>query len=440
MVAFTSILAGMDMTMHYSRPFWGSHSEFLVEAVRNGLLAESRLTEMATRLVAAWYPDGQAPGYPPLAVGLPISFTAAHEPVQTEFAQLPESVSTCLRAILTSYVSQNWVIGQVIVSSVLRGVLDMEAPWAYRIPFAVQWFWPMAVVIAVFFAPESPWWLVRQHRLEEAKASLRRLTSGQDDDFDVDKTVTLMALTTEHERELNSRTSFVACFQGTDLRRTIIVIGCYCMQVISGTTPRSYATYFFQQAGLPTDQSFNMSIVTYALSFIGTLVAWFLMPHVGRRTLFLWGLNMLAVIYVVLGVPPSTSSLSWAIASLLLASAFIAYICMIPVIFAVVSEIPSSLLRSKSVAIARFSYAVINVVANVLTPYQLNPSAWGWGAKSGFFWGGSCILGLLFTYFVVPEPKDKTVAELDLLFKKKVSARKFTKTQVHVSEVATRAH
>ena len=110
---------------------------------------------------------------------------------------------------------------------------------------------------------------------------------------------------------------------------------------------------------------------------------------------------------------------------------------MEPVIFAVVSEIPSSLLRSKSVAIARFTYAVFNIGATVLTSYQLNPSAWAWGAKAGFFWGIACFLGLLFTYFVVPEAKDKTIAELDLLFEKKVSARKFSKVQVHVSEVAT---
>ena len=135
-----------------------------------------------------------------------------------------------------------------------------------------RWFWPIVVVIAVWFAPESPWWLVRQHRLEEAKNSLRRLVSKQDSD-DIDQKVTLMAVTTEHERELNASTSLIACFKGTDLRRTVIVIGVYCMQVASGTTLRAYATYFFQQAGLPTDQSFNMSIVTYVLSFLGTVVS-----------------------------------------------------------------------------------------------------------------------------------------------------------------------
>lgn len=114
---------------------------------------------------------------------------------------------------------------------------------------------------------------MRQNRLEDAKASLCRLTSRGNTDFDVDKSVALMALTTDHERDVNASTTYVACFRGTDLRRTIIVIGCYCMQVLSGSTLRAYATYFFQQAGLPTDQAFNMSIVAYALALIGVIVA-----------------------------------------------------------------------------------------------------------------------------------------------------------------------
>lgn len=77
----------------------------------------------------------------------------------------------------------------------------------------------------------------------------------------------------------------------------------------------------------------------------------------------------------------------------------------------------------------------MNIAANVLIPYQLNPTAWNWGAKSGFFWGVSSIFGLIFTYYVVPEPKDRTVAELDLLFEQKVSARKFAQVQVNIADV-----
>ncbi|ETN44115.1 uncharacterized protein HMPREF1541_10665 [Cyphellophora europaea CBS 101466] len=351
-----------------------------------------------------------------------------------------ELMPTSLRAYLTSFVNMCWLLGQLVASGTLRGTLSMPAPWAYRVPFAVQWAWPIPLLVGVLLAPESPWWLVRQNRLEDAKAVVRRLTSPKrNPDFDIDKNVALMVLTTEHEREANSDTRFISCFKGTDLRRTIIVIGCYCMQVLSGSTLRSYATYFLQSAGLPTDQAFNMTIVGYGLGIAGVMVSWLLMPHVGRRTLFLWGLAILTLIMLLVGglgvaqrSPSTVDGLPWGIGALLLLSLFISNVAVGPVSYALVSEIPSSLLRSKSVVMARFCYATINIIANVITPYQLNPSAWGWGAISGFFWAGSAAIGWGFTYVFIPEPKGRTVAELDLLFERQVPARKFAKTEVRL--------
>jgi SP family general alpha glucoside:H+ symporter-like MFS transporter len=40
----------------------------------------------------------------------------------------------------------------------------------------------------------------------------------------------------------------------------------------------------------------------------------------------------------------------------------------------------------------------------------------------------------VYTYFRIPEPRGRTFAELDLLFERKVSARKFAKTAVDVFE------
>ncbi|KAK9364827.1 general substrate transporter [Lipomyces kononenkoae] len=369
-------------------------------------------------------------------LGLPLGM---FQTVVTVYAL--EVMPVCLRSYLTSYNNMCWVFGQFIASGVLRGFLHFENPWAYRAPFAIQWFWPIPLVIGVYFAPESPWWLVRQNRLEDAKHALRRLTSPRNVDFDINKSIALMVLTTEHESEINSSTHYSACFKGTDLRRTIIVIGCYCMQVLSGSTLRAYSTYFFEQAGLPTEQAFNLSIVTYGLSLAGVLLSWLLMPHIGRRTLYLWGLLTIAVMFFIvggLGIPQAASprtALAWTIGAFLIVSAFVSNVTVGPVSYSLVAEIPSSLLRSKSVVIARFTYACLNIIANVITPYQLNPTAWNWGARAGFFWGGACTLGLLFTYFFIPEPKDRTTAELDLLFEKKVSARRFPKTEVHLSEV-----
>jgi len=61
---------------------------------------------------------------------------------------------------------------------------------------------------------------------------------------------------------------------------------------------------------------------------------------------------------------------------------------------------------------------------------MLNPTAWNWSNFAGFFWGGTCLVCVIYTYFRVPEPTGRTFAELDLLFAKGVSARRFATEKV----------
>ena len=98
---------------------------------------------------------------------------------------------------------------------------------------------------------------------------VQRLTSAKNINFDIDKNVTLMVITTEHERQVDERTSYRACFSGINLTRTMIVIGIYLIQILNGNPIRGYSTYFLQQAGLPTTQAFNMTIVGFAVAIVG---------------------------------------------------------------------------------------------------------------------------------------------------------------------------
>ena len=66
-----SALSGLDMTMpgsDFSTPagsiFWGSN---LAKALDNGAVPQSRLDDMVTRILAAWYLLGQDDGYPEVA-------------------------------------------------------------------------------------------------------------------------------------------------------------------------------------------------------------------------------------------------------------------------------------------------------------------------------------------------------------------------------------
>jgi hypothetical protein len=50
--------------------------------------------------------------------------------------------------------------------------------------------------------------------------------------------------------------------------------------------------YFFKQAGLATDVTFNFSISLYGVAMIGVVISWFAITYLGRRTIFLSGLKL----------------------------------------------------------------------------------------------------------------------------------------------------
>jgi SP family general alpha glucoside:H+ symporter-like MFS transporter len=349
-------------------------------------------------------------------------------------AYASEICPVALRAYLTTYVNLCWVIGGFIASGVLRGLLGLSSSWAYRIPFAIQWFWPAPLIIACLFAPESPWWCVRHGQIEKAKQSLHRLTSRSDTTFDANKTISMMLHTDGLEKTINAGTSYSDCFKGVNLRRTEIVCLTWLVQNICGSTLMGYSTVFYIAAGLSETRSFDMTLAQYAVGAAGTIVSWFLMSRFGRRTLYLYGMLGLFCLLMIIGFTSLAShtnpAANWAIGSMLLVFAVVYDSTVGPVCYSLVSELSSTRLRGKSIVLARNLYNIAGIVANVLTNYQLTSTAWNWGAKAAFFWAGCCFLCLLWIFFRLPEPKGRTYAELDVLFAQKVPARMFESTQV----------
>lgn len=103
--------------------------------------------------------------------------------------------------------------------------------------------WPVPLFIGVALAPESPWWLVRRERLEDARKALLRLTStNRETDFNADETIAMMVHTTALENKITAGASYLDCFKGTDLRRTEIVCMCWAMQNLAGNSFSNYST------------------------------------------------------------------------------------------------------------------------------------------------------------------------------------------------------
>lgn len=204
-----------------------------------------------------------------------------------------------------------------------------------------------------------------------------------------------------------------------------------------------YSTYFFQQAGLDQRNSFNIAMAQYTLGAIGTMISWILMGKFGRRTLYLTGLTCQFIVLFVTGclglVPGANKGAPWAVACMMILYTGVYDMTVGPVCYALVPEIPSGRLRTRTVVLGRNLYNVINIIMNIIIPYMLNPGAWNWKAKAGYFYAGLCLLCLIWTFFRLPETKFRTYAELDSLFENKVPARKFKGTKVDIFDVHSEA-
>ncbi|KAG6066648.1 hypothetical protein E4U32_005595 [Claviceps aff. humidiphila group G2b] len=334
-----------------------------------------------------------------------------------------------LRGFLTTSVNLAFVIGQFVAQGCAAGVEKRLDEWAYRIPFAIQWVWPVVLLAGLPLAPESPYWLVRCGRRAEARTALLQLTSSKNRP-DIDKILGGIEQTDLLEREYATETTYWDCFKGISLVRTEISVMVYLIQVIGGNPLIGYANYFFEQAGLSSSDAFSMGVANTALGFVGTIISWPLMNYfnLGRRTIYNSGLAVMTALLFVIGIlsiPKNNTGVIWAMASLMDVWTFVYQMTVGPICFVIISEISATRLRERTIAIATAVQAGASIVTTIAMPYMLNSNEANWGGKSGFLFGAISVVCLVWCYFRLPESRGRTYEELDILFQRRISAREF---------------
>ncbi|KAG5957145.1 hypothetical protein E4U57_001967 [Claviceps arundinis] len=322
-----------------------------------------------------------------------------------------------LRGFLTTSVNLAFVIGQFVAQGCAAGVEKRLDEWAYRIPFAIQWVWPVVLLAGLPFAPESPYWLVRCGRTGEARKALLQLTSSKNRP-DIDKILVGIEQTDLLEREYATETTYWDCFKGISLVRTEISVMVYLIQVIGGNPLIGYANYFFEQAGLSSSDAFSMGVANTALGFF----------NLGRRTIYNSGLAVMTALLFVIGIlsiPKNNTGVIWAMASLMDVWTFVYQMTVGPICFVIISEISATRLRERTIAIATAVQAGASIVTTIAMPYILNSNEANWGGKSGFLFGAISVVCLVWCYFRLPESRGRTYEELDILFQRRISAREF---------------
>jgi MFS transporter, SP family, general alpha glucoside:H+ symporter len=273
-------------------------------------------------------------------------------------------------------------------------------------------------------------WLARQGRLEEAEASLRRL-SRPSPKIDIKATLANIEATTLHEIEVEKDTTFMECFRASSRHRTEVAIMVQIFQVVTGISLIGYAVYFFTIAGLPVAESFDMGVGNTAIGFVATCCSWVFMSWFGRRTIYMGGVGIMAITLFLIGILDcvpnydSKPGLSWAQAGLLDFLTFIFQGTVGPINFVIFAEIGATRLRSQTVALATSSGSIAQIIMTVLVPYMLNPTSWNWRGKTGFFFAAFSTVATVWCYFRLPETGGRTYEELDAMFEARVPARKF---------------
>jgi MFS transporter, SP family, general alpha glucoside:H+ symporter len=290
-----------------------------------------------------------------------------------------------LRGYLTAYINLCWCIGQFISAGVLKGLVNNPTEWSYRIPFAVQWVWPIPLFIAALLAPESPWFLVRTGQLERARRSLERL-SQPEHHVDYDATIALMVHTDKLEKAEQAGVTYWDAFKGTNRRRTEIACMTFLSQVTDGGALCYTGSFFFQQTGISDDASYGIQLGGTGIAFLGTVISWLYISKWGRRTIFLYGFYALIVLLFIIGVlacvPNQTMGLAWAQSILCIVWLGAYSMSVGPIVYTIVAEIGSTRLRTQTVVLGRSTYYVANIIGGVLEPYFVSPTAWNAKGKT----------------------------------------------------------
>ncbi|KAF7555879.1 hypothetical protein G7Z17_g1802 [Cylindrodendrum hubeiense] len=386
----------------------GRWKTFLIQAIVAlvGVIIESTSFESYTQLII-----GRVVVY--IAGGIATNVVPVYQ---------AECAPPTLRGLMTTTYNGALMLGALASALIIYLSRNVKSHWSWRGVIVAQIASPALCFIGLFFVPESPRWLVKQGRTADAAKSLRILRGN---DIDAEKEVELLQQLLNKERETKAQ-SYLECFRGTDLRRTIIVVGTQVLQQALGIPLiANYLGVFLIQIGF-TD-TLLIVMLTYVIGVAASIVTMFTIDITGRRNILIYPAILLSVLmFIVAGltrngaVGLTPAGQKGAVALLLIWFA-VFQLTWGSGAWIVTAEIPGSATREKSVAISALSSYAVSCVITFVNPYVMNAIA----GKVGFIYGSFSVIAAVFVFFFVPEVKQRSLAAIDELFEEKVPTREF---------------
>jgi len=325
------------------------------------------------------------------------------------------------------------VVGTVVVF----GTEKINGPLAFQIPLAVQSALPVILLFLTIILPESPLWLAGKGNMERARHNLRKLRGFSDEQ--VDDELRLIALCEETERELHTQTKFWSIFERQHLQRTLTAGSFFSLNQISGIIlSTTYTTVFLTDLGI--GDAFSLTIIASCCTLAGTIAAPFVIDRAGRRPTAFVGMGILFAIDAVAGglaFFKGNEKATLAIAALSFifnffwASSFYSLSNLMP------SEMATPKLRHHTMSYTVACAQATAVITTLVVPQLTSADAANLGARTYLIFAGCMAVIFLFSYFLLPETRGRTFAEIDEMYAAKIPMWKW---RSYESSFELRAH
>lgn len=189
------------------------------------------------------------------------------------FAGLGVGLISALVPLYQSETSPKWIrgtivgayqlaitIGLFLAAIVNNSTGNRQDTGSYRIPVAVQFAWSIIICVGLLFLPETPRFLIKQDKHEEAAKSLSRLRRL--DPTHPGVVEELAEIEGNHRYEMSiAKATYLDCFKGTVGKRLLTGCGLQALQQLTGVNfIFYYGTQYFENAGF--QDPFVISVIT----------------------------------------------------------------------------------------------------------------------------------------------------------------------------------
>lgn len=294
----------------------------------------------------------------------------------------------------------------------------------WRIPVAIQLIPGGLMLIGLFFLKESPRWLMKQGRHEEALASLAHSRCEPETSPLVLEEMAAIRAAIEEELNATEGVTWKEILLRGNRQRFLLAFLLMFWQQMSGTNSIGYyAPQIFQTVGVSKANSALFATGVYGTVKIVATGVFLLIgiDKLGRKPSLImggcWMSSMMFIIGAVLKTHPPVDTKRVSSASIAMVVMIYLYVIGYsmswgPVPWVYASETFPTRLRAYGVGMAAATQWLFNFVITKITPSAVNHIKWRTFLMFGIF----CIAMSVFVFLFIPETKGRTLEDMDIVF------------------------